>query len=103
MKTYKVTIYASKSARKNAKTVYKSFCIWPDSKNGKKQFTDIMDFPEVAQWIANVKKDFPVFHVVAYMDNVNICSWEAAYLSDYQAKTKTIAIMQLFNFAAKNF
>lgn len=103
MKNYNVTIYASKSTRKNAKTVYKTFSIWPDSKNGKKQFTDIMDFPEVTQWIAIVKKDYPVFHIVAYMDNVNICSWEAAYLSDYQAKEKTIAIMNLFNYAAKNF
>lgn len=103
MKNYNVTIYASKSTRKNAKTVYKTFQIWPDSKNGKKQFTDTMDFPEVAQWIAIVKKDFPVFHVVAYMDNVNIVSWEQHAMSDYQAKTKAIAIMNLFNCAAKNF
>lgn len=103
MKNYNVTIYASKSTRKNAKTVYKTFSIWPDSENGKKQFTDTMDFPEVTQWIASVKTNYPIFHVVAYMDNVNICSWEAAYLSDYQAKEKTIAIMGLFNHAAKNF
>ena len=103
MKNYEVTIYASKSTRKNAKTVYKSFSIWPDTKGCKEQFTDAMDFPEVVQWIANVKKEYPVFHVVAYMDRVNICSWEAAYLSDYQAKEKTIAIMNLFNYAAKNF
>ena len=103
MKTYEVTIYASKSTRKNAKTIYKSFRIWPDSKNGKKQFTDTMDSPEVVQWIANIKKEYPVFHVVAYMDNINICSWEAAYLSDHQAKEKTITIMNLFNYAAKNF
>ena len=103
MKTYEVTIYASKSTRKNAKTIYKSFRIWPDSKNGKKQFTGIMDFPEVAQWITNVKANYPIFHVVAYMDNVNIVSWEQNPLSDYQAKEKTIAIMNLFNCAAKNF
>ena len=103
MKNYNVTIYASKSTRKNAKTIYKTFSIWPDSKNGKKQFTDMMDFPEVTQWIANVKASYPIFHIVAYMDSVNICSWETAYLSDYQAKEKAIAIMGLFNHAAKNF
>ena len=50
MKNYSITIYASKSTRKNAKTIYKTFSIWTDSENGKKQFTDIMDFPEVTQF-----------------------------------------------------
>lgn len=103
MKNYNVTIYASKSTRKNAKTIYKTFSIWPNSKNGKKQFTDIMDFPEVTQWIANAKTNYPVFHVVAYMDNIPISSWEEFSLSNYQAKEKAIAIMNLFNYAAKNF
>lgn len=103
MKTYEITIYASKSTRKNAKTIYKFFRIWPDSKNGKKQFTELMDFSEVVQWIANVKINYPVFHIVAYMDNINIVSWEQYPMSDHQAKTKAIAIMNLFNYAAKNF
>ena len=103
MKNYNVTIYASKSIRKNAKTVYKTFSIWPDSKNGKKQFTDTMDFSEVIQWIANVKTNYPIFHITAYMDNVNIVSWEQFAMSDHQAKVKTLAIMNLFNYAAKNF
>lgn len=103
MKNYNVTIYASKSTRKNAKTVCKTFFIWPDSKTGKNQFTDTMDFPEVTQWIANVKADYPVFHITAYMNKINIVSWEQNPMSDYQAKEKAIAIMNLFNYAAKNF
>lgn len=99
MVNYNVTIYASKSNRKNAKTVCKTFSVWPFD-NGYKQLFD--NHFEVKQWIDRMKIDYPVFHVVAYMDNVCISNWEQSYLSAYQAETKTIAIMNLFNCAVKN-
>nr|DAG70789.1 MAG TPA: hypothetical protein [Caudoviricetes sp.] len=97
MKNYAVYIYASKSNRKNAKTVSKHFNIWPDSQGLKARFTEHMDFPEVKQWAESIKEAYPVFHVVAYINDTNICSWEANSLSEHQAVTTVIAIMRLFN------
>ena len=96
MKQYSITIYASKSARKNAKTDFHTFRIWDDGKTSKKEFTN-SDIEYLKTWIETEKDNFPVFHVVAYADNVPVTTWQQTAFSDFQAMRTTETVMKLFN------
>ena len=98
MKSYTISIYALKSLRKNAKCKVKNFNVW-DGKNAKHLYTELMDFPEVTEWVKNIeeKTGYKHFRVIAYAGNICLRDFGYADLSSWQAEKIALEFMYMIN------
>ena len=66
----RITLYAIKSTRSNAKSTCNSWAIYSGHHNLKSQFTQDMDYADMKDWLQI--QPYTMYKLVVYKDNINL-------------------------------